>query len=217
MKPEKRYNFFNNIHKGLRTMLFSIQMKVQQTDFSQPSAADVISELELALTYYDEHAAHEDEYILAPLFEHEPALKEEMEKEHVTDHQLAENLRGFISDWKTGTDKELAGRKLFYALNDFIAFNLYHMNKEEQQLLEVLWKHFTDAEMLEMEHRIVAAIKPEVLMEESRWMMRGLSNPEIAEWLGAVKQGAPEFVYQTYKQMAAEELSDERYKALALA
>ena len=72
--------------------------------------------------------------------------------------------------------KELSGNQLFLTLNEFIAFNLYHMNKEESLLLLALWKHFSDEEIRQMEQAIMAVIDPQVLLEESRWMMRSIST-----------------------------------------
>ena len=220
MTQEIRYNVFNNIHKGLRAMLFTVQMNMQQTDYASPEADTIIAELEKVLRYYDEHADHEDRHILANIIQQEPQIAKALEEDHVIDHQLSEKLRDMLYKWKgaaTTGEKNEAASATFYALNDFIAFNLYHMNKEETALLPLLWKHFSDAEIMDMEHQIVASINPEVLMDESRWMMRSISNAEIKAWLGGVKAGAPDFVYQSFVQMAAEELPAQRFATLQLA
>lgn len=219
MTNTKRYNVFNNIHKGLRTMLFSIQIKWQQTDFTSPEAAATITSLETVLYYYDEHANHEDKFILLNIVQQEPKIAAALEEDHIVDHELSRKLRNMLSQLKEASSneaKEAAAAAVFYALNEFIAFNLYHMNKEETILLPLLWKHFSDADVLSMEQRIIASINPEVLIEESRWMMRSINNPEIAAWLGDVKKGAPDFVYSSFVQMASEELATERFAALQL-
>lgn len=219
MTTEKRYNVFNNIHKGLRNMLFQAQVKIQQTDFAATEADAAVADLEYVLKCYDTHADHEDHFILDCIAEKETAITEELEKDHVIDHQLSNNLRSQIAAHKAATNadgKTVAGQEIFYALNEFIAFNLYHMNKEERVLLPLLWKHFTDMEILEMEHKIVASIPPPVLMAESRWMMRSINNGEISAWMGGIKMGAPEPVYNLFVQMAQEELPAARFAALNL-
>lgn len=216
---KNRYNVFNNIHKGLRHMLFQAQIDVQRTDFSNPAADATITDLEYVLECYDTHADHEDHFILDNIASKEPAITEELEKDHIVDHQLSDNLRQQIELYKAATDmdsKAAAGQEIFYALNEFIAFNLYHMNKEERVLLPLLWKHFTDGEILEMEHKIVASIPPPVLIAESRWMMRSINNGEISSWMTGIKMGAPEPVYQMFVQMAKEELPEVRFTALNL-
>ena len=219
MNNTKRYNVFKNIHKGLRTMLFSTQMKWQQTDFTTPEAAGMVASLENVLYYYDQHAGHEDQFILSKIIQQEPQIAAALEKEHVVDHELSQNLRSLLTDWKNSSSneaRESAATAVFYALNDFIAFNLYHMNKEETILLPLLWKHFSDAEILGMQDNILASINPEILMEESRWMMRSISNTEIQEWLGGVKMSAPDFVYNSFMQMAVEEIPAERFATLQI-
>ena len=219
MNNTKRYNVFKNIHKGLRTMLFSTQMKWQQTDFTSPEAASMVANLETVLYYYDQHAGHEDHFILSKIIQQEPQIAAALEDEHVVDHELSQNLRSLLNHWKDASSnetRESAAAAVFYALNEFIAFNLYHMNKEETILLPLLWKHFSDAEILGMQDNIVASINPEILIEESRWMMRSISDTEIQEWLGGVKMSAPDFVYNTFMQMAAEELPAERFIALQI-
>ena len=219
MNNTKRYNVFKNIHKGLRTMLFSTQMKWQQTDFTSPEAASMVANLETVLYYYDQHAGHEDHFILSKIIQQEPQIAAALEEEHVVDHELSQNLRSLLNHGKDAASnetREAAAAAVFYALNEFIAFNLYHMNKEETILLPLLWKHFSDAEILGMQDNILASINPEILIEESRWMMRSISDTEIQEWLGGVKMSAPDFVYNTFMQMAAEELPAERFIALQI-
>lgn len=194
-------------------MLFDTQLKIQQADFTSQPANDVISTLETILDYFDEHADHEDRFILANIVECEPQIAKELENDHIIDHNLSQQLRNYIDQWKkasSGKEKENAGRQIFYGFNEFIAFNLYHMNKEENQLLLLLWKHFTDEEIHGMEQQILASINPEVLMAESRWMMRSLSCPEISAWLEGIRMGAPKPVYDMYVQMAKDELTAER-------
>lgn len=220
METGNRYNVFNNIHKGLRGMLFDTQIKIQQTDFTSPEAAEVIGNLEQVLMFFDEHADHEDRFILANIVKQEPVISQELENDHVLDHKLGEGLMDYILQWKqalTAKDKALAGQQIFYAFNEFIAFNLYHMNKEENQLLVLLWKHYTDEEIHGMETQILESINPQVLMEESRWMMRSMSVPEIAGWLQGIKMNAPEPVYGVFVQMAEEELPAARFEQLQVA
>lgn len=117
MNNTKRYNVFNNIHKGLRTMLFSTQIKWQQTDFTSPEAASVVANLETVLYYYDEHADHEDNFILSKIIQQEPQIAAALEEDHVVDHELSQKLRGLINQWKDASSdeaKEGAAAAVFY-------------------------------------------------------------------------------------------------------
>ena len=209
----QRYNVFNQIHKGLRGMLYNTALQLQQTDFAEPEADATVQQLEQVLQFFDEHAENEDQFILPHIKKHNPQLVDELEKDHDIDHRLTQTLFDHIQEWKTTTQpdqKDAVGQRLFFAFNEFIAFNLYHMNKEENVLMYLLWKHYTDAEIHQMEGEILKSIPPQTLFAESRWMMRSISNNEVIGWLSGVKQGAPAPVFSTFLQMAEDELSADR-------
>ena len=84
-------------------MLFSTQMKWQQTDFTSPEAASMVAKLESVLYYYDQHAGHEDHFILSKIIQQEPQIAAALEKEHVVDHELSQNLRSLLTDWKNSS------------------------------------------------------------------------------------------------------------------
>ncbi|QDK78704.1 hypothetical protein EXU85_08820 [Spirosoma sp. KCTC 42546] len=209
----QRYNVFNQIHKGLRGMLYDTAIRLQQTDFSQSEASEVIDQLTQVLLFFDDHAEHEDRFILPHIRKHDAQLIDELEKDHEIDHRLTQTLFDHIQEWKTvssDNQREAIGQRILLAFSEFIAFNLYHMNKEENVLIYLLWKHYTDAEIREMEGEILKAIPPQTLMAESRWMMRSINDKEVVEWLMGVRQGAPVAVFDTFLQMAKEELPSER-------
>ncbi|GAB3712287.1 hypothetical protein GCM10027592_50640 [Spirosoma flavus] len=220
---DQRYNVFNQIHKGLRGMLYDTAIRLQQTDFTSSEAIATIDQLEQALHFFDEHAENEDQFILPHIRKHDAQLIDELEKDHDVDHQLTQTLFASIQEWRQATDaaqKGAIGQRILLAFNEFIAFNLYHMNKEETVLIDLLWKHYTDGEIFQMEEQIIHSIPIQTLMVESRWMMRSISDPEVIGWLSGVKQGAPAEVFNNFLQMATEELPANRLskveEALAL-
>lgn len=220
----QRYNVFNQIHKGLRGMLYDTALRLQQTDFSQPDAEAVIEQLNQVLIFFDEHAENEDQFILPHVRKHNAALIDELEKDHDVDHRLTQSLFEYIAEWSQATSdsqRGSVGQRIGYAFNEFIAFNLYHMNKEENVLMYLLWKHYTDDEIRQMESDILRSIAPQTLLAESRWMMRSINDQEVIDWLSGVRQGAPAAVFDTFLQLADEELPTNRLvnvrTALALA
>ena len=220
----QRYNVFNQIHKGLRGMLYDTALRLQQTDFSHPQASVVVEQLNQVLLFFDEHAENEDQFILPHVHKHNATLIDELEKDHDIDHRLTQTLFEYIGEWNqttSATQRATIGQRIGYAFNEFIAFNLYHMNKEENVLMYLLWKHYTDEEIRQMEGQILQSIPLQTLLAESRWMMRSINDKEVIDWLLGVKQGAPAAVFDTFLQLADEELPRERLvnvrTALALA
>lgn len=213
----QRFNLFNRVHKGLRGFLYNVALSIQQTDFARPQAVETIEKLEQLMHFFDKHANVEDQFILPLVTRHNEALVNDMEKDHEVDHRLIEELMDQIDVWKNATQpdtKVSAGRKIFYAFNEFIAFNLYHMNREENELMCTMWQHMTDDEIREIEQQIIQSINPEVLFEECRWMMRSISNTEIIEWLAGVKMNAPEPVFLQLCAIGTEELPAERWEEI---
>jgi L-asparaginase/Glu-tRNA(Gln) amidotransferase subunit D len=48
----------------------------------------------------------------------------------------------------------------------------------------------------------------------TKWMMRGLNNAEITRWLKEVKNNAPDFVFQSLMQIAAQQLDEHRWQLI---
>jgi hypothetical protein len=211
---QPRYNVFNLIHKGLRHFMYDTALKIQKADFTAPASASVIAQLEEMLGYFEQHAHHEDNHVLPPVQQHNAALVDDFEAQHVEDHRLGHELQQTIEQWKkagSADEKRLAGRTLFYLFNEFIAFNLYHMNKEEKEINDVLWTNYADADLMQITQRIIADIQPAALMAQSRWMMRSINRQELLGWLGGMKATAPAPVVKMFAEMAQQELPLEQW------
>ena len=109
------------------------------------------------------------------------------------------------------------GRLLFYAFNEFIAFNLYHMNKEEIELNATLWKQYSDQEIKGIEKKIVQNTPPEKMARYAKWMIRGINDRELIHWLAEVRKSAPAPVFEMLIGIAEKELTSERYEGIAAA
>lgn len=207
-----RFNVFNQIHKGLRALLFDTTMKWQQTDMTNAeAAAPVVAQVNLLLELFDAHAYHEDTFIMHPAEQHDPQLMAQFEAEHETDLQLSKGLREKLATYQHSSEPYPAGYEVYYALNDFVAFNLKHMNKEEQLLNKVLWQNYTDSEIVEIETRLQQAIAPEKMGLYFEWMIKGMNDSELLTWLTIVKQEAPDFVLAALLGSCAQHLPELRW------
>ena len=220
MQHSERYNLFNLIHKGLRHLLYDASLDLQRTDFRSHEAAErALRQIEVVLDYFESHAEVEDSFILPVIGRYHPALVVDFESQHVEDHRLATLLQDLIADVKnTGNphERDVASVKLLHAFNEFIAFNLYHMNKEEAHLNKILWQYFSDAELHAITRQIIQHMPPKKVIAMNRWMMRSINLKEAAEWMAGIRKGAPSEVYQQYLQLAAEELDGVMHSELML-
>jgi hypothetical protein len=210
-----RFNIFNQIHKGLRALLYNTAIAIQHTEFLQADRVkETFAKVEKTLWMFDSHAHTEDELLFPLLQTFAPDIVMDFEQQHQRDHELSESLRLIIQSYAAATDtadKLKCGILLQQAFDEFTAFNLQHMNQEETIINEALWQHYTDQDIAAIEKTIVASLPPEKSEFSAKWMMRGLNNTEIANWLKNVQVMAPEIVFNGLCAIAARELPIERW------
>jgi Hemerythrin HHE cation binding domain len=212
----KRYNIFNQIHKGLRALLYETIIKLQQTDFTDAEDADeAVQQVKIILDLFDEHAHTEDTFILPAIVEYEPSVVDVFAQEHVKDLALSNKLNGLLQAFSLTISpdaKREIGTAISNAVFEFMLFNLEHMKKEEDVLNKLLWRYYTDEVLHGITMKIVAHVSADTMPLYNKWMMRGLSNTEIIGWLKQVKNNAPEFVFNSYVDLATNELSENRWQ-----
>jgi hemerythrin HHE cation binding domain-containing protein len=214
----KRYNAFYLIHKGLRAMLYDAAITLQQTDFSNSKEAeDVLSKINDVLLAFDQHAHHEDKFILPAVELYEPELAASFEDEHVEDLRLSNSLKNLVIIYENTSFAEeqvACGSAIIKSFVEFLVFNLEHMAKEEMLLNQALWQHYTDEQILDIQQKLQATILPAEMQSAAKWMMRSISNADAIDWLKKVRQTAPEFIYRNLLNIANEELSEMRFAIL---
>ena len=199
-------------------MLYDTSLALQQTQFADGEEAETaLEKVGMAANVFDKHAAHEDNFILPAIQQYEPSLVDAFEQEHEKDHALSESLRGLLTMYRYAIKTEVkieTGQAINKAFIGFMIFNLEHMAKEETVLNKVLWRYYSDAEIMAINQRIIASISPEEIAVTSAWMMRGMSNMEISRWLKAVEKNAPEPVFTQLFAIAEKELPYDRYRKI---
>lgn len=213
-----RFNMFNQIHKALRALLYDTSLVLQQTWFGDTDEADItLEKVRLVVDIFDKHAKHEDNYVLPAIQQYEPSLVDTFEMEHIKDHQLTEQLRGLLTVYNLAQKsqvKQETGHAIILAFQEFMIFNLQHMAKEEAVLNKVLWRYYSDEELLAINQTIIAGIPAEEMALSSAWMMKGLSNNEISGWLKAVEKTAPQVVFNNLFSIAEKNLPHDRFRKL---
>lgn len=214
----KRYNIFNQVHKGLRALLYETIIKLQQTDFTDAEDAEgAVQQVKIILELFDEHAHTEDTFILPAIAEYEPSVVDVFEQEHVKDLALSKHVHGLLQAFSltiSADAKQEIGAAISKAVFDFTLFNLEHMKKEEDVLNKLLWRYFDDAHLHNITASILAHVPADKMPLYNKWMMRGLSNTEIILWLKQVKDNAPDFVFQSFIGLAMAELTELRWQKI---
>ncbi len=213
-----RYNSFYQIHKALRAMLYDAALTLQQTDFSNSAeSASAMTKVADVVFAFDNHAHHEDTFINPAVEAYEPELAKTFEDEHVEDHRLSSNLKNLLAICENALlpeERVICGSAITKSFVEFMVFNLEHMAKEEVLLNRALWKHYTDEQIIEIHHKILAAIPPAEMQHATKWMLRGLNNADIISWFKDVKQSAPQPVFNGLLSIAEIELPFERFEII---
>jgi hemerythrin-like domain-containing protein len=213
-----RYNVFNQIHKGLRALLFDTALKLQQTDFNDEAATSAIfDQIQRVLWLFHGHADTEDNMVLPLIEKKAPVVAADFEKEHETDHLLAVAIQKAMQRYEQLSSQEErtdAGTAVLIALNEFVAFNLSHMNREETLLNPILWQHYTDEQLVSLTQEIVIKTPQHKNELYSRWMLKGLGMQEIVGWYRNIQATAPHFVFEQFCFMAEEELAIDHWNIL---
>jgi len=214
----QRYNIFYQVHKGLREMLYQTASRLQQTDFTTAGETETITEqMSTVLDLFDKHAATEDHFILPAIETYEPSVSSLFAEEHVQDHALSDKLRSVLKGLQVAEndkDKNTWGTVLRPVFIDFVVFNLNHMAKEEDLLNKLLWRYYSDEELQAITGKILAYQPPQTLQLFSSWMLRGLSNNEIKDWLKEVKHTAPDFIFNGLIGEAERVLPESRWNLI---
>jgi len=211
-----RYNTFYQVHKALRAMLYETATELQRTDFNNEEEVNsVMINITAVVDVFDKHAHNEDRFVFSAVEQYEPSVVDSFEQEHVRDHELSTQLRTLINIYRSlGSDEEKIqlGSALRKAFVDFLAFNLVHMAKEEDIINNLLWRYYSDEEIRAIERQIIASQTPESTAVVWRWMLRGLSNGEIINWLRTIEKNAPQVVFKNLYLIAENELPGHRFR-----
>lgn len=213
--PTLRYNPFNQVHKGLRALLYDTALLIQHTDFTRWEQTEKVSErVHFVNEVFAAHAYHEDNHVFPMIAGYTPDVVADFESQHQVDHELSEGLctcLGSFAETNPPEQNVWAGNELLQAFNSFLAFNVEHMKKEETMINAVLWQYYSDAELLQMTRKIVASIPIEQNIAHSAWMLKGLGVHEIIAWYKGIRQGAPPVVFERFYALAEKTLAPGRW------
>lgn len=181
-----RHDLYTKIHKAIRSILFDTMVAHGRTDFARPEQAEVFADRTRRLCdFLDEHAAHEDEVLLAALAGVAPALHADLRSEHARLEGLQQDCRHLAERLAgAGATEALAlGRRLQIALGRLVAAQLGHLEREEVEAHRALWASFDDATLQGFEGRILASIPAPRMADWMALMLPALSGSERDEVL----------------------------------
>lgn len=149
-QPLHRYVTFRYPHQNMRLQLCELQIKMLQTQFPSAAADDLLSHLEETLSFCESVTQKEEAFVLNQLRNKAAAIVADLQDDHAQEEDLIARLQYLIKRWRQHGQASDANAILL-GLGDFTAFKFTHLNREERELMPILWQHFSDQELEEME------------------------------------------------------------------
>jgi hypothetical protein len=215
-----RHDGYLGIHKALRLFMTDTLTRVGRTDPGDD--AEVHSTLEQVrdlLGLCQLHVKDENDFLHPALERARAGSAARAQQEHVQHleaiHDLGD-LAGLIADTRD-TARAAAPARLYRAMALFVAENLEHMHLEETEHNAVLWAHYSDAELLGIEHALVASIPPQAMVKALYWFMPALNAPERAAMLQGMQRGMPPEAFLGIVDIARRTLAGSDFAKLARA
>lgn len=196
----RRYNPFNLVHKGLRAYMFDTALRLQSTDLvGDVLSITVVEQVAQLLDAVETHACREDHLINEPLESLDPKMSNLFQREHELNQRLGIVIKNLLLDWyNAGNDtmRTCIVTRLTYAFNEFIVFNLDHMNREEIEINRILWKNYSDEEIHVTGQRLLQSVPPQKIAGSIRWIVRGINDYELVQWMKMLRKESSQFSFE---------------------
>jgi hypothetical protein len=204
-----RLDLYRNVHKGIRVMMLDLVQKSGRLDFTNAGElaafrADVGDVVELLTS----HAHTEDTFVMPLLQRLSPALYQALHDEHEDQDarlpSLVAALEQLDPNHPNAADR---GHAWAVQLSRLVGELLVHMADEEEKINPILWHGLTDEVLQQTEQQLVGSIPPEKMARYLTWMFPAMTHAERASFLGHIRMGAPEPVFQFIRQLASKVLT----------
>lgn len=199
---QPRFDLYGPVHKLIRAQLSGLLTRMGSTTFADEGAATRITkELEETLRFCEKHIEHEIHSIHPHLAARLPNALAKIDDGHDDHARFVTELRALTkSVTSAGTPdlRALAGHTLYLHYSAFVSDTLAHMVEEERVLQPLMHRHFSDAELIEINDTIVGSMPPEEAFQTLLDMIPAVNGPERAAMLGGMRAGAPPEVFQAF-------------------
>lgn len=212
-----RPDLYGPIHKALRLMMTDALQRAGRLDTDDGAElADTLSRVQALLDACRAHVAKENKYVHPAIEARRPGGSQRIADEHEAHLESIAALEAEVAALRALPGAGAAAR-LYAHLARFVAENFEHMHVEETQHNAALWAAYSDAELLDIHHRILVSIDPEEMAGVLRWMAPALTPAERAGMLGAMQQEMPPEAMRGVLEIVRPHLDDRAWAKLARA
>ena len=214
---EQKIDLFTYIHKGVRAMLYDTGRQLQLADLgNEQEMLEMLNRLELTLEMLEEHAVHEDHYIFPLVEAAAPGATHESEHEHRAYEEKVLELQALIHKLRETPipeERQAQSSTLNRCYTDFLAFQLVHMNHEEEQVLPASQEYLTTDALMAIRGRIQGSMDAVRYRKWVYWMLSSMSIAELGSIFNQLKE-APAHVSQMFKEEGEKAIAADRWQKL---
>jgi hypothetical protein len=189
-----RLDLYAGIHKAMRAFMAETLVRVGRIDVADAADRDeALAQLEQLLGFCSDHLRHENTFLHTAIEARQPAGSARIAEEHVEHAESIAALREEAAALRAAPEHAAAALalRLYRHLALFVAENLQHMHSEETAHNALLWQHYGDGELAELEERLVASLSPAEMELASRWMLTASTPAERATMVAGMKAQVP--------------------------
>jgi hypothetical protein len=215
-----RFDMYAHIHKALRHFMTDTLHRIGRMDvFDADDMAVCLAQLDALLALCVKHIQHENDFVHTAIEARQPRGASRTADDHIDHFEAIDALRAESKSLRDAAYSErlTLALRLYRHLALFVAENFQHMHHEETHNNAALWAHYTDAELVDLHHRILASIPPAENMEVGRWMVPAMSPFERGLVVGGMKAMAPPPAFRAMLDAIRPHLDDTAWNKLARA
>ena len=200
-------DLYRDIHKGQRCRFFSIAIQAGILDYTDPRAFDSLYDrLHSFREHMRLHARLEEKFIHTVLSQRVPGGARQLEEDHRVVGQRFDDLIAHFEVMRAKTvDFEKRGElalEFYRAWSRFMAFYFMHINREEEEIMPILWKLCTVEELAETHKLMITSQTQDELVEDFEMIFPNANLQERVEILGQVQVTLPPEAYQNVLKLA---------------
>jgi hemerythrin-like domain-containing protein len=205
-RPVATHDLYGPAHKGLRLAHTQMLARLGACSGEDPKGlARLLSDLVGLLSLSEHHLENEDRWIHAALEARAPGAADRLAQGHEQHRATFEELEALIGQVETASPatRPRLLKDLYLRFTLFVAEDLVHMAEEEQLVLPVLQSLFSNAELQDIEDRIVGDLTPADMIAFGRFLIPAATRPERIALLTAIRASAPAAAFDAILEHAA--------------
>ena len=215
-----RYDIYRLIHKALRAFMSDTLTAVGRMDpHDHAERTPVLTQVRELLNVCRSHLEHEDHFLHSVMEQRAPGSTRHTAGDHTDHSHWFEELETacVAVEQAEGPARAGAAAILYRKLALFVGENFVHMNTEETENNEVLWRTHSDAELMAIEGAIVASLSPQEKQFSGRWMLPMLTPEERALVVNGMRATLPPPAFAGILTMLMQNLNDTNWRKLTAA